>query len=148
MNKIIVASILIVLGYACNPPTNETSMGTNVPDKQASVEIAKPEVSVTNEQIAKAAISALYHQPAKIMSVQTKGDIVLVSYIRSDDGQKFQNKIQIINNTINWGNFDGRWRTSPYDEKLSYSTVGQELVITTTYSDGSKTQERYKIKDL
>lgn len=82
------------------------------------------------------------------MNVKTGGDIVFVSYKRPNDGQKFEYKIQVTNNSINWGNSDGRWRNSEYDEKLSYSIVGQELVITTSYDDGSKSQERFKIEEL
>ena len=150
MNNSIVTLIIVLIFYACNqtPKKSSSQSQTDVPEETARTETSGSEVQATNEQIAKAAISALFYQPVNIMTVKTNGDIVLVSYKRPDDGQKFEYKIQVTNNSINWGNADGRWRNSNFDEKLSYTINGQEIVITTAFSDGSKSQERFIIDEL
>lgn len=142
--------LLALICSECNQAPKESSTQSQMEASTETIktETSKPEIEVTNEQIAKAAVSALFYQPVNIMTVRTSGDIVFVSYKRPDDGQKFDFKIQVRNKSINWGSSDGRWRNSALDEKLSYSIDGQELIITTTYDDRSKTVERFKINEL
>ncbi|MFY0598522.1 MAG: hypothetical protein JXR03_02545 [Cyclobacteriaceae bacterium] len=150
MNKLISTLLSVFLCYACNqtPKESSTQSQTDIPTETIKTKTSEPVVEVTNEQIAKASISALFYQPVNIMTVRTNGNIVFVSYKRPGDGQKFEYKIQVMNNSISWGSSDGRWRNSIYDEKLSYSVISQELVITTSYDDGSKSQERFNIEEL
>lgn len=150
MFKLISILLLVLFTFGCNQTTKESSTLTKVkiPIEPMIIEKPEPEIFATNEQIAKAAISALFYQPTNIMSASTDGDIILVSYARPDDGKKFDYKVLIANNNISWGNSVGKWRDSTYDEKLSYSVTRQELIITTTYDDGSKSQERFNIEDL
>ena len=98
----------------------------------------------TESEIAKYTMSAIMNQPSEIISVEENGGIYYVSYTRKDDGQQFDYKIKISGNNVTWGNSDGRWRDTKFDEKIKYSEKGNQLEVTQTFEDGSKIVKEFK----
>lgn len=67
-------------------------------------------------------------QKPKIITAIKKDKLYHISYIRKSDRQKFASKIKFNGNRIMWGNIDGRWRNSQYDEKLSFTEVNNKFL--------------------
>lgn len=95
------------------------------------------------EDVAKYTISTIMGKSPKIMSVDKKNDLYIVSYIRKSDKQKFTYKIKFESDTVIWANIDGRWRDNPLDEKIKFQEIGKKLKIKTLYSDGSLGTEEF-----
>ena len=45
---------------------------------------------------------------------------------------------------MTWGNSDGRWRDTKFDEKIKYSEKDNELKIIQTFEDGSEIVKEFK----
>jgi hypothetical protein len=103
-----------------------------------------PDKVFTESEIAKYTISAIMNQPPEIIRVKDNGRIYNVSYTRKDDGKKFDYKIKISANKVTWGNSDGRWRDTKFDETIKYSEKDNELKIIQTFKDGSKIVKEFK----
>lgn len=100
----------------------------------------------SQEEIAKYTISSIMNQPPEIISVKKDGDIYFVSYSRKSDGEKFDYKVRIDGRNIVWGNSDGRWRDTEYDEKISYFENENRLIIEQTFDDGSTINKEFEKK--
>ena len=98
----------------------------------------------TYEDIARYAIASVMGEPIKIIKATKTKDLYFVSYFRKSDKKKFDYKIKFEGNQILWSNFDGRWRNSEYDEKISFEEDAEKLIIITTFSDMSKDIQEYK----
>jgi hypothetical protein len=84
------------------------------------------------------------NQPSEIIKVKENNEVFYVSYIRKDDNKKFDYKIKIDKKRVIWGNNDGRWRESKFDEKIIYSEKDSVLKITQIFDDGSKIIKEYR----
>lgn len=82
--------------------------------------------------------------PSSMTVSNIEGPIIGVSYIRKNDGTKWSYKCKIDGNKIVWGNSDGRWRESSEDSVITYKLTGNSIVVSETYSDGSKNTKNYK----
>lgn len=103
----------------------------------------------SDEQICKATISLLMMQKPSIMSAETSGDEVTVTYEAPTDGAIYINKCKIdkSNKTIVWaakwrGEW-GAWTDSIYDPVISYSIKRKKLTV----SKGSRSKV-YTLKDF
>lgn len=114
--------------------------------KREKIDIETVELSdkvFTDSEIARHTISAIMNQPLEIMNVRNNEGIYNVSYTRKDDKKKFEYKIKIKGNNVIWGNSDGRWRDSQFDEKIEYSETNNELIIVQKFTDGSETIKKF-----
>lgn len=110
--------------------------------KREKIDIETVELSekvFTTSEIARYTISAIMNQPPEIITVRDNEGIYNVSYTRGGDKKKFDYKIKIKGNNVVWGNIDGRWRDSQFDEKIEYSETRNELTILQKFADGSET---------
>ena len=84
------------------------------------------------------------NQPPEIINVRDDDGIYIVSYIRKDDGKKFDYKIKIDGNRVTWGNSNGRWRDSKFDEKIKFSETDNTLKIVQTFNNGSEIVKEFQ----
>ncbi|MCL6218702.1 hypothetical protein [Zunongwangia pacifica] len=114
-------------------------------NSKAELEKVKLPENVFNEsEIAKYSISAIMNQPPEIINVRDDDGIYIVSYIRKDDGKKFDYKIKIDGNKVTWGNSNGRWRDSKFDEKIKFSETDNTLKIVQTFNNGSEIVKEFQ----
>ena len=102
-----------------------------------------PKQIFSKTEIAKYTMSAIMNQSPEIIAVKENNGIYYASYIRKDDGKKFDYKIKFNKKNVIWGNSDGRWRDTQYDEKIKYSEKGNKLIITQTFEDGSNIDKEF-----
>jgi transposase len=103
----------------------------------------------TPQQICRATIAAVMGRSPSIIKLESiSGDQINVAYTRSDDGSRWRNRCRIQGQTIVWATAEGRWRNSPEDEVITYSTSTSTLTIIQKYPDGSKTAKNYTAAQL
>jgi hypothetical protein len=140
MKMIIKFLVLIIVFNSCIDKKIDSTTHTEI-------EISKNVVSekiFSNSEIAKYTISSIMNQPSEIIKVKENNEVFYVSYIRKDDNKKFDYKIKIDKKRVIWGNNDGRWRESKFDEKIIYSEKDSVLKITQIFDDGSKIIKEYR----
>ena len=141
--------LLLIVLVSCKNPGSQID---NQDDKD-SINLTNIEVEENilvkfkYEDIARYAISTVMNQSVNIINVRNSDEIFYVSYVRKSDSQKFDYKVKFDDNTIIWGNLDGRWRNDKYDEKLTFYENSDTLSILQKYSDGSKDFKQFIIGD-
>jgi len=84
--------------------------------------------AISQEDICKASIATIMGRDLSIMKTDSiQGDVVYLSYIRSNDGTRWSYKCKLDGNKIIWGNADGRWRT---EELITFTVSGDTVTIT------------------
>jgi hypothetical protein len=132
--KIIALSIFIIgCGQKSNDKIEVDSIQLKSNKKVAEIEIAK------------FAIAAIMNQKPEIIDTKEDDGLYYVSYKRRNDGEKFEYKIKIIGKNIVWGNSDGRWRDTAYDEKISFEITYEKLTVVQTFNDGSTNKKDFNI---
>jgi hypothetical protein len=131
--KIITLSILII---GCGRKSNDENMDS-MP--------LKSNKTVKEIEIAKFAIAAIMNQKPEIIDTEKDDGLYYVSYKRPNDGKKFEYKIKIVGKNIVWGNSNGRWRDTAYDEKISFEITFKKLTIVQTFNDGSTNKKDFNI---
>lgn len=131
-----------------NPPAPITDTSTVVKHKTEEKDLAKPMThglkNFTKSDVAKYTIASIMGQSPSIIKTRKDGENYIVFYSRPSDGQKFSYKIKFENeNKVIWGNSDGRWRDSSYDEKITYAEDNGKLTVIQTFEDGSSTKDVY-----
>ena len=115
----------------------------------AATPTAAAEPSVGQEGICKAAVAAMMGRDPKIMKIDRRdGDIVHLSYIRTDDGTRWSYRCRLEGDRVIWASDTGRWRTDPADEKILFSINAKGVTITQAWTDGSKSTDTYPAKAL
>nr|WP_306561163.1 hypothetical protein [Proteus terrae] len=104
-------------------------------------------------QVCKASAATMFGRDHKIMQLDTiENGIAYVHYIRSVDNSRWAIKCKLNGEKVIWAsnNADssGRWRDDPLDSIVKYSVNGGDITISEIYSDGSKTEKTYPIKEL
>ncbi|WP_448518510.1 hypothetical protein [Rhodoflexus sp.] len=124
-----------------------TESGSERNQESIIVEKPKPDEVVlkdfSKEDVARYAIAAIMGRPPKTMFVRFEDDIYYVSYVRKDDGKKFEYKIKMKGHRIIWGDIYGRWRELKEDEKIYFEEIEGKLKITERFSDGSVNVKEY-----
>jgi hypothetical protein len=146
--KLLLYFPLLILLFSCNhKEQNEPKLRiqSKVPEITVKEEITLK--NFTYEDIARYTMASIMGQPSKIIKVRKKDELYFVSYIRKSDHQKFDYKIKFDGNKILWANFDGRWRDSKYDEKITFVEKDNKLKIIQTFDDNSQDIQEYKIRD-
>jgi hypothetical protein len=126
--------ILICLAIAsCGEQTTSEKIETN-----KIMNFSEKEISIFT-------VASIMNQPPSIISARQENGIYLVSYKRPSYGQQFEYKIKFDgNNKVVWGNSDGRWRDTEFDEKITFSEEGTKLKITQTFDDGSTIDKEFE----
>ena len=134
--------LTVLLSMACSTERQPTNNQTE--------QVSLTQSPVTIQQIAKATIATLFSQPTEIMSDYTEAGVIYITYVNPEDGLIYDYRVQVTRATksIIWATKEGRWRTSNFDEKLSYTVSDENLIITATYHDGSEDNKSYNIADL
>lgn len=139
--KILISILILTITYSsCGNKNNKEKINSKT--ELDTVELA--EKVFTESEIARYTISAIMNQPSEIINVKDNDGIYIVSYTRKDDGKKFDYKIKISGNKVTWGNSDGRWRETKFDEKIKYSEKDNELKIVQIFEDGSEIVKEFK----
>ena len=101
----------------------------------------------------KAAIAVIMGRDPKTMSGKMiDGDIAHISYVRQDDGKRWQNRCRADSpSKLTWAAFDafgdgrqGRWRT---EESISFDVKADRLTVTVDQF-GEPQSETFKLSDL
>ncbi|NIJ31639.1 hypothetical protein FHT00_003626 [Sphingomonas insulae] len=102
----------------------------------------------------KAAIAALNgRDPATMKGKKLADDLVHVSYIRPDDGKRWQSRCRIDDaNHLTWAQFDafgdgqqGRWRT---EDTVEFSVEGKSLHVKVSTEGELMSDETYPLSKL
>lgn len=105
-------------------------------------------------QACKAAIAALNgRDPATMKGKKLADDLVHVSYVRPDDGKRWQSRCQITDaNHLMWAQFDafddgqqGRWRT---EDTVEFSIEGKKLHVKIATNGEAFADETYPLSKL
>lgn len=105
---------------------------------------------VEQGEVCRAAIAVVMGRDPKIMKVRPDNDVTVVSYCRPSDGSFSIYRCRLEGNRVVWASSEGRWRTHPDDEVLTFEVTdsGTKVKINETFSDGSKTQKIFRRGDL
>jgi len=98
------------------------------------------------ERICKGAISAIFSPPIDTIRVTNKeGDVLFLTYTRKSDGKIWNNKCKLVGSAVIWGPSDGRWRTDPKDEKITFSVDRSRgtFTIRQAFGDGSSDEKEF-----
>jgi len=129
--------------------------------KTASVTATKPKTTTTKTKplavdlafVCKAVTASQFSKDIGIMSSTQQGGKYYVTYINPDDGKKWgiycwEKGSRVVwqtdgrNNTSNDGK-PGRVRDGKYDDYITYSKQGDNLVLRTKFVDGSSKTDKY-----
>lgn len=106
-------------------------------------------------QVCRAAIGAVNgHSPDIIRVLNSDSKVARVEYARPSDGKAWTNECRTAGDRIIWRTVDvfgpasglGRWRSDETDERMLFRLSGDQVTITTTYSDGSGETESFALK--
>ncbi len=107
--------------------------------------------NVSDSFICKSVMAKVFgYMPEKMGSVQ-HGSRYTITWTSPSDGVNWgthcwvQNNNRIMWKTDGRNNTNGRLRNGEYDEDITYSINGKKLTIYEVYSDGSKSEEVYKV---
>jgi broad specificity polyphosphatase/5'/3'-nucleotidase SurE len=146
--KLAAYSLLLILIISCNSKEQNQN---NIEIETPFSEIKKVEKTTlknfTYEDLAKYTMASIMGQPLKIIKVKKRDELYLVSYIRKSDHQRFDYKIKFDGNKILWANYDGRWRDSKYDEKITFVEKDNKVSIIQTFDDDSQDIKEFKKGD-
>jgi hypothetical protein len=147
IQTLLLTSIILLLINCSNIQTTEkTTTDQNEISNQTAINKKAYLSSFTESDVARFAISTIMGQPPKKIKVETVNGLYFVSYVRKSDSKLFEYKIKIDDNKIVWGNIDGRWRDSEYDERISFKEEGNKLTITQAFSDGTSDEKVFKME--
>ena len=115
-----------------------------------NVEQSEP-INFRKEDIARYTISTNMGQSSRSILADKEGEYFVLTYIRSSDEEIFTYRVKFDENKIIWSGFIdgkwGRWRDSDLDDEITYEEIGDKLVITLLFSDGSSNVQEFKIGD-
>lgn len=159
LSSVIIMGFFLIILYNVFSTDSENSP----PDNTKNVTSFPPVDTTTysSKNLCKAAISAQFSKPIKIIKTSKTGVINELYYIRPDDGKKWRYACQLDGENIVWATIDidgtgsndiGRWRNnySGGDAKITYEVnpTNKNLSIHMVYSDGSGTTSDFKYKDI
>ena len=125
----------------------ESGETKNTPNEVIEVVKENPEKIFDNSkkemQIARFAIASIMNQKKEIIVVKQENNIYLASYNEPDEGKLYEYKIKINGNQIAWGNANGRWRDSNFDEIITFEEDGDKITIRQSFDDGSAVEKEY-----
>lgn len=133
------------------------NIGNLMSDPFANGTPPTPTVAATTPyavEACKAAIAAINgRDPATMKGKKLADDLVHVSYIRPDDGKRWQSRCRIDDaNHLTWAQFDafgdgqqGRWRT---EDTVEFSVEGKSLHVKVSTEGELMSDETYPLSKL
>lgn len=161
MKKLFILCLIIIL-VSCKNISENVDNGTTIDTTAIAVdsssiisdnlkEIVEVKESTlkkfTYEEVARYAMATSMQEPVGIVKSQKRKNYYYVEYIRPSDSKKFEYKVKFKGNRVIWGDLNGRWQDTEYDEKISFAEKDNKLNIITTYSDDSKDLEEFNKGD-
>lgn len=99
----------------------------------------------TKAEIAKYAIASIMNKNPDKIKVKKEASIYKVYYLNDSRSNYINYKIKFNGNQIIWGNYDGRWRDTNYDEKIYYEESDNgTLKIIQKFRDGSSINDEFQ----
>lgn len=154
---------LLVAACQDQPPQDEAAAAhprAGAEKAAAPVTPAEPEQAVNKLSVAdtsrvcRAAIADLNgHQPSLMKGVREDRDGVRIRYARPSDGKVWTNDCRLVGDRVMWrtvdafgpGSGEGRWRSDPADEGVTFSVAGDEITITTAFPGEAPGSETYRV---
>lgn len=147
--------LLLALPLAACSPAPVKSDTTQIAESNAGETVAPLPTGAVAYQVeaCKAAIAVIMGRDPKTMSGKlVAGDLAHISYIRKDDGKRWQNRCRADSTSkLTWAAFDafgdgkqGRWRT---EESIDFKVEGKKLTVTVNQF-GEPQTETFELADL
>lgn len=114
------------------------------------VSCAEELTATERERVCKGAVAVLFFPPIDSVRVtKSEGGIIYLSHVRQRDGSEWKTKCRIEGNSIIWGSADGRWRTHPQDEKLTFriDRMKSTFSIRQVFEDGSSDEKTFLLEE-
>lgn len=103
----------------------------------------------TAAQVCRAVIATVMGRPVEIVTVTSEAaGVVHLTYVRSSDQTTWSNRCRVAGASVVWATDAGRWRDNPADERITFRTVGNEVVVRQQFSDGSATEKKFSLQAL
>lgn len=147
MKKVILLTLATLIFLSCGEPNKEQTVRNKKITEVKNTRVEEKAVNNNGQKIkiARYSIAAIMKQQPDIISVKKESDYYIVSYKRPEDNKEFIYKIKFDGNRIIWGNADGRWRDTKYDEKITYEEKEGRLGIVQKFEDGSSLRDDFII---
>ena len=95
----------------------------------------KPDFS--KELICKAGISVVMGNDSEEVSIYIRSEDKYFFYVRENDKDEYIYKCKVEGPRIVWGDFNGPWRDTSSDSKITFNVDDGILAVKEVYSDGS-----------
>jgi len=95
----------------------------------------KPDFS--KELICKAGISVVMGNDSEEVSIYIRSEDKYFFYVRESDKDEYIYKCKVEGPRIVWGDFNGPWRDTSSDSKITFNVDDGILAVKEVYSDGS-----------
>ena len=95
----------------------------------------KPDFS--KELICKAGISVVMGNDSEEVSIYIRSEDKYFFYVRKSDKDEYIYKCKVEGPRIVWGDFNGHWRDTSSDSKITFNVDKGTLAVKEVYSDGS-----------
>lgn len=103
----------------------------------------------TTGQVCKAAIAFMMgRDPAIIRVDKFANGVAQLHYVRPDDNSTWRYKCKLEGSKVIWGTQNGRWRTHPDDEVITFKLNEGAITVRETYADGSHNEESFPRSSL
>ena len=91
----------------------------------------------SKEMICKAGISVVMGNDSEEVSIYIRSEDKYFFYVRKSDKDEYIYKCKVEGPRIVWGDFNGPWRDTSSDSKITFNIDDEILAIKEVYSDGS-----------
>jgi len=91
----------------------------------------------SKELICKAGISVVMGNDSEEVSIYIRSEDKYFFYVRESDKDEYIYKCKVEGPRIVWGDFNGPWRDTSSDSKITFNVDDGILAVKEVYSDGS-----------
>ena len=91
----------------------------------------------SKELICKAGISVVMGNDSEEVSIYIRSEDKYFFYVRENDKDEYIYKCKVEGPRIVWGDFNGPWRDTSSDSKITFNVDDGILAVKEVYSDGS-----------
>ena len=91
----------------------------------------------SKELICKAGISVVMGNDSEEVSIYIRSEDKYFFYVRESDKDEYIYKCKVEGPRIVWGDFNGPWRDTSSDSKITFNVYEGILAVKEVYSDGS-----------
>lgn len=104
-------------------------------------------------KVCKATVASVFGRDHKTMKLEKiVDDVAFIHYVRPGDDTRWSVKCKLDGGRVIWASNNSddskRWRTDPLDDVIKYSIEDAMLTITQEYTDGSSSNDEYKLSGL